>query len=248
MAYFSCAKHATMQGIEKKNVVVTGASRGIGFETALAVAAEGHTVIALARTAEGLQKLAEKAAEENLRIHTHTLDLHSLGENTAAAVFEPYETIDVLINNAGLLINKPFTETTMAHWRETFETNLFSAVALIQRLLPQLGKSTAAHVVNIGSMGGYQGSGKFPGLSAYSASKAALANLTECLAEELRPQNITVNCLALGAVNTEMLQAAFPGYQAPVSSEEMGRLIAQFALHQHRFFNGKILPVSVSTP
>ena len=97
-------------------------------------------------------------------------------------------------------------------------------------------------------MGGFQGSSKFPGLSAYSASKAALANLTECLAEELKEKNICANCLALGAVQTEMLETAFPGYVAPVKSREMASFIAYFATRGHQFYNGKILPVSVSTP
>jgi NAD(P)-dependent dehydrogenase (short-subunit alcohol dehydrogenase family) len=97
-------------------------------------------------------------------------------------------------------------------------------------------------------MGGFQGSSKFPGLSAYSASKAALASLTECMAEELKSDGIHVNCLALGAVDTEMLRQAFPGYQAPVSSEDMARFIGEFSINQRTFFNGKIIPVSSSTP
>ena len=97
-------------------------------------------------------------------------------------------------------------------------------------------------------MGGFQGSSKFPGLSAYSASKAALGNLTECLAEEFKEMGIAVNALALGAVKTEMLEEAFPGYVPPVNAQEMAGFMANFATSGHHFFNGKILPVSVSTP
>jgi len=105
-----------------------------------------------------------------------------------------------------------------------------------------------AHIVNISSMGGFQGSSKYPGMAVYSASKAALANLTEGLASEYAKDGIAFNCLALGAVQTEMLEQAFPGYKAPVSADDMANFISWFALAGHMFFNGKILPVSVSNP
>jgi 3-oxoacyl-[acyl-carrier protein] reductase len=97
-------------------------------------------------------------------------------------------------------------------------------------------------------MGGIQGSSKFPGLAAYSSSKGALITLTEMLAEEYKESNISFNALALGAVQTEMLAEAFPGYQASTTAREMARFIADFALNGHQFFNGKVLPVAHSTP
>ncbi len=97
-------------------------------------------------------------------------------------------------------------------------------------------------------MGGVQGSEKFQGLSLYSASKAALAVFTECLAEELKTHNVKANALALGAVQTEMLSHAFPTYKAPLQASEMADYIADFALNGHQYYNGKILPVSLSTP
>ena len=97
-------------------------------------------------------------------------------------------------------------------------------------------------------MGGVGGSAKFAGLSAYSSSKGALSILTECLAEELKDYNIHVNALALGAVNTEMLQNAFPGYVANTQPQQMAAFIYDFATTKYSFFNGKVLPVSNSTP
>jgi NAD(P)-dependent dehydrogenase (short-subunit alcohol dehydrogenase family) len=97
-------------------------------------------------------------------------------------------------------------------------------------------------------MGGFQGSAKFPGLSFYSASKAALCCLTECLATELKDKSIKMNALALGSVQTEMLDKAFPGYKAPVKAEEIAEFITDFAINGHRYVNGKVLPVSLSTP
>lgn len=231
-----------------KRFLITGASKGIGFETALALCRQDCRVLALSRDEAGLSQL--QMAAEGIGGSLNTLPYDLLKPDTASLLewINRQGGLDGLINNAGLLLNKPFAELTMADWQESFSVNLFGAVSLIHTVLPFLQVSATAHIVNIGSMGGFQGSSKFPGLSAYSASKAALANLTECLAEELKGDGISVNCLALGAVQTEMLETAFPGYQAPVNKDEMGEFVAWFARQGGRFFNGKILPVSVSTP
>jgi len=117
---------------------------------------------------------------------------------------------------------------------------------MIQHIVPFMHEGS--HIVNISSMGGFQGSMKFPGLSAYSTSKGALAILTECLAEEFKERGIKVNCLALGSSQTEMFEAAFPGMEAGTLAFEMGRYIAEFAQNGHKYFNGKILPVANTTP
>lgn len=233
-----------------KRILVTGASKGIGFETVLALCRQGCSVLALSRDATGLSRLqdAVRAEQGEGRLATFQSDLLQLDTIPLLNWVNEEGRLDAVVNNAGLLISKPFSELTPADWQESFSVNLFGAVSLIQTLLPFLKQSAPAHIVNIGSMGGFQGSSKFPGLSAYSASKAALANLTECLAEEFKIWRIAVNCLALGAVQTEMLETAFPGYQAPLKKEEMGGFVAWFALNGGQLFNGKILPVSVSTP
>ena len=237
---------------EKMNIIITGCSRGIGAATIKHLASNpDHRLLALSRNEAGLQQLLAdvRAENPNANLHILPLDLTTLPENKLRkAVKEKLGGLDVLINNAGLLLNKPFLELTDADWQTTFAVNVFGAVKLIRTLTPFLKASGAAHILNISSMGGFQGSSKFPGLSAYSASKAALGNLTECLAEEFQEWNIRVNCLAIGAVQTEMLAEAFPGYQAPLQPEEMAEFFAYFAVHGPRFFNGKVLPVSVSTP
>ena len=119
---------------------------------------------------------------------------------------------------------------------------------IIKHVIELNGQQRKLHVVNIGSMGGVQGSVKFPGLSAYSSSKAALANLTECLAEEYKETPIRFNCLALGSVNTEMLKDAFPGFEGSNEPNEMAKFIKEFALTGYKFYNGKVLPVATSTP
>lgn len=232
-------------------IVITGASGGVGYDAALALAAhpDNHLLV-LSRNAERLKKLQDTALQQWKKPNLHILpfDLNDWHENELSAAINSLGGVDVLINNAGLLINKPFDELSSDDWQAVFSTNLFAPVQLIRFLLPWLEQSDNAHIVNISSMGGFQGSSKFPGLSAYSASKAAIANLTECLAEEFKEKNIAVNCLALGAVQTEMLHQAFPGYKAPLTSADMGEFLAWFAIEGHRFFNGKILPVSSSTP
>jgi NAD(P)-dependent dehydrogenase (short-subunit alcohol dehydrogenase family) len=230
------------------NILITGASKGIGYKLVQEFLKDkNNKVVALSRNSAGLKKLqAEAPNPENLRVLAFditdykTADLHD--------ALEQLPHIDILINNAGALLNKPFEETSLAEWKAIFDVNLFGPVKLIADILPKLKKAKAPHIVNIGSMGGIQGSLKFKGLSAYSASKAALANLTECLAEELQEHAISVNCLCLGAVNTEMLRQAFPDYAAPLESVDMAGFIHHFAINNHKFINGKILPISASTP
>ncbi|KLT67629.1 SDR family oxidoreductase [Pedobacter sp. BMA] len=232
------------------NIIITGASSGIGFEAALEFSLQKQNkIVAIARTADKLRKLLEIARSINPECTLLPVEFDIVNDDYAALLpflKERLGNIDILINNAGSLINKPFLETTEADLGEMLQSNVIAHFRMIQNVLPLMG--SGSHIVNIGSMGGFQGSVKFPGLSAYSASKAALHTLTECLAFELAETGIKVNCLALGSAQTEMLEAAFPGYQSPVMAFEMGKYIADFAKTGHKFFNGKILPVAVTTP
>lgn len=233
------------------NIVITGASSGIGFEAVLELIMDGNNkVVALARSEENLGRLFEIGKSLNPECQLFPAKFDIVHDDYSSGLVPFLEaklgTIDVLINNAGGLINKPFLETSQLDFAEMLQSNLLGHVKMIQNLVPLMNPN--AHIVNIGSMGGFQGSVKFPGLAAYSASKAALAVLTECLAFELADRNIKVNCLALGSAQTEMLEKAFPTYQSPVMAFEMGKYIADFALTAHKFFNGKVLPVAVTTP
>jgi len=234
------------------NIVITGASRGIGYELAkVFIAHESNHVVALSRNIKKLEKLAEESS--GIKAKNSHLDIlgFDLLRGDYQKVLVPFIQdrlwiIDILINNAGFLVNKDFQQLTGDDFDRMFNTNVKSVFRLTQELL--LSFSGRAHIVNISSMGGVQGSAKFKGLSLYSASKGALNVLTECLAEELKDLHISVNALALGAVQTEMLTEAFPGYDAPLQPDEIAEFIMDFAVNGHRFFNGKILPVSVSTP
>jgi NAD(P)-dependent dehydrogenase (short-subunit alcohol dehydrogenase family) len=170
----------------------------------------------------------------------------SLADKFRKVIQNHFETVDILINMAGLLVNRNFMDMKNTDARLMMETNFFGPASIIRVLKPYM--KTGSHIVNISSMGGFQGSSKYTGLSYYSASKAAIASLSECLAEEFRESGVSVNCLALGAVNTEMLRDAFPGYNAPVESKDIAGFIAGFAITGHKFFNGKILPVALNNP
>lgn len=233
------------------NIIITGASSGVGFEAAIELAASGkHKIIALARSQDKLERLLEitHSLAPEAQIYAIAFDIvHDDYAGLLQFISANFDSrVDVLINNAGVLINKPFTELTETDFVEMLQSNYLGHVRIIQAMIGLM--PAASHILNIGSMGGFQGSAKFVGLSAYSASKAALHNLTECLAQELATQDIRVNCLALGSAQTEMLEKAFPGYQSPIMAFEMGKYIADFATTGHRFFNGKILPVALSTP
>jgi short-subunit dehydrogenase len=229
------------------NIVITGASRGIGYELAKILCTDpSNNVIALSRSEAMLKNLKAEINTDNFKYLAFDLSTKVYNETLIPFITTHFKKVDVLIHNAGALVNKPLRELSEEDFRLMFDVNVKSVFKLVRDLLPYFNKP--AHVVSLSSMGGVQGSAKFPGLSLYSASKGAVAILSECLAEELKEEEIKVNALAIGAVQTEMLSEAFPGYKAPLEPHEMASYIADFALNGHKFYNGKILPVSVSTP
>lgn len=228
-----------------KHILITGASRGIGYETAKYLADENCSITAIARSEDKLDQLRAYAPEQ---IFPLALDIT---QDDAANIIQTHLSdhqlsIDGFIHNAGLLINKPFLEQTDEDWERQLSVNLMAPVRLTKALIAQFNDDS--HIVNIGSMGGFQGSEKFPGLSTYSTAKGALAILTECLALELSDYNIKVNCLCLGAVQTEMLETAFPGIAAPINPTEMASFVGDFTIKANTFMNGKILPVALNNP
>ena len=221
-----------------KRVIVTGASRGIGRALVDRFLDLGHEVWALSRNTDELNKIKG--------IHTVSIDLSEEQQIVDWVQSCGVDYFDAVINNAGMLINKPFAETTYADFEAVYRVNVFGAAQLIRHLLPLL--TTDSHILNISSMGGVNGTAKFPGLAAYSSSKGALGILTELLAEEFKENGPRCNALALGAVQTEMLAEVFPDYKAPVSAPQMATYIADFSLNGHHLYNGKVLPISQSTP
>lgn len=228
--------------MKSKNIIITGTSRGIGFELVHLFADQGHNVLALSRNAQPVNNLHFD------HISSFAFDLCNEDDYQKVAQFieNEWKHVDVLINNAGILLNKPFAKTTFKDFAKVYETNVFGVSEMTRTVLPFMKKD--GHVVTISSMGGIQGSMKFPGLAAYSSSKGAVITLTELLAEEYKETGPQFNVLALGAVQTEMLKEAFPDYKAPTSALEMATYIHDFALTGNKYYNGKALQVSNSTP
>lgn len=236
-------------------VIITGASKGIGFELTKQFASTDMLVLAVSRNTKAIEAFIKKNNITNVLAISADLSTLKGRDKVVKLCKQLNKPLSILVHNAGALISKPFKKISEKDITEVYQTNVYAPFLLTQSLLPfmglpvgKTGKKCGTHVVNISSMGGVQGSAKFAGLSAYSSSKGALCILTECLAEELKGTSISVNCLALGAVQTEMLSKAFPGYKAPLKANQMAEFIFDFALNGNKYFNGKIVPVSLSTP
>lgn len=228
------------------NIIINGGTKGIGREIVNYLTQDiGNQILVTGRNIKALNDLSGRF--KNVKSVPLDMSLfNSQSDRFTDEVSSYFRHVDILINLAGLLIAKEFVDITNDEARLMMETNFFGPASVIRILKPMM--PSGSHIVNISSMGGFQGSNKYKGLSYYSASKSALACLTECLANEFSEYGISVNCLALGSVQTEMLDEAFPGYKAPVDAKEMAEFISNFALTGHKFFNGKILPVAVGNP
>ena len=226
-----------------KTVLVTGASKGIGRALTAKFLSEGFQVVCTSRRQSHLSMLEEQYGSNCI---IRSLDLQSKESIeqfiTSIAEFR----FDTVIQNAGALVNKPFEKISRDELYVSYEVNILGPFQLQQLLMPLL--QPDAHTVFISSVGGFQGSVKFPGLTSYSTSKAAVVSLTELLQEEYKDSQLAFNCLCLGAVQTEMLETAFPGYRAPLNPDQMATFIYQFSTTAHTYLRGKVLPVSLSTP
>lgn len=228
-----------------KKIIITGASRGIGRELVKCFLEQGHDVLAISRNEKKLKELEEFATNSTYRYLAMDLtDFSSL--DNIKNIIKDWKKIDVLYNNAGYLVNKPFDEITEKDIDYSVAVNYKAPFRLIQLLVDQMNQDS--HIVNITTMGAVQGSVKFPGLAAYSSSKVGIVTLTELLAEEFDENQPKINAVALGAVQTEMLEEAFPGYEVSMTAEKMAAYLYEFGLNGHHFQNGKTLQLSVSTP
>lgn len=222
-----------------KTIVVTGTSSGIGHQICIQAAKMNFHVISVSRNIEPLKDIG---GIESFAIDITNKD--SVDEFTANLKSKKIK-IDILINNAGYLVSELFGDTTYDSFKKTFDVNVFGLAEITRSLIPII--NSDGHVINISSIGGVNGSKKFPGLSAYSSSKAAVIALTEVLAEE-HQNGPSFNVLALGAVQTKMLKEAFPDYNADTKPEDMAKYILDFAINGNKLFNGKLISVSNSNP
>ena len=228
------------------NIILNGGTHGIGKEVVLYLAQDNRNQILVTGRDEKVMKSLSKRFKNVLTLPVDLSVFDTQIESFRSTVYSYFKRIDILINIAGLLFAKGFMDIENNEARLMMETNFFGPASIIRIVKPLMSKRS--HIVNISSMGGFQGSAKYKGLSYYSASKASLACLSECLAAEFLESGISVNCLALGAVQTKMFEEAFPGHKAPVNTKDMAVFISDFALKGHKFINGKIIPVAVNNP
>ena len=222
-----------------KTIVVTGTSSGIGHQICIQAAKMNFHVISVSRNIEPLKDIG---GIESFAIDITNKDsVDEFIDNLKSKKIK----IDILINNAGYLVSELFGDTTYDSFKKTFDVNVFGLAEITRSLIPII--NSDGHVINISSIGGVNGSKKFPGLSAYSSSKAAVIALTEVLAEE-HQNGPSFNVLALGAVQTKMLKEAFPDYNVDTKPEEMAKYILDFAINGNKLFNGKLISVSNSNP
>ena len=223
-----------------KTIIITGASRGIGHEIVKIAEKKGHRVYSISRNIKALKDYSFKYPRQVDLANEDSIDKFSLEVKNDGV------KVDALINNAGAFLNKPFEKISKKEFEYIFQVNVFGLSSITRKVLPII--DSKGHIVNITSMGGINGAAKFTGLSAYSSSKGAVNILTELLAEEYKEKGPSFNALAFGAVQTEMLEEAFPGLKAPISAKEIADFILDFSLQGQKYFNGKIIPVSSTTP
>ena len=231
----------------RKAILITGASRGIGKALAQISGTHYSDLILISRNKYALEQIADALPE--VTVHCLGLDLLSstFGDDLAQALNQINVPIKTLVHNAGLLINKPFEDLALEEVLDMYKVNVLCLYPLLQKAKNYFHEE-GAHILCISSMGGVGGSSKFPGLSGYSSSKGAMGILAECLAQEWSETRHRINILALGAVQTEMLAEAFPGYEAPLTADQMAEFIDWFSREGGKYMNGKTIPVAISTP
>ena len=223
----------------KKVVIITGAGNGIGLATTNNILSEfpNIKVIAIARNISKLKKISSK----NLQIIQADLlvDMDKINKLIGK------QKIDGLLNNAGILIKKPVENLRQKDFEIIYKTNVYVPFQLATSLLNNF--TVNSHILNIGSMGGFQNTIKFPEMVFYSSSKAALHCMSQCLAVDFEPKKINVNCLSIGSVETEMVKQAFPGFKPPITAKTISKFISWFLIHGQNFMNGQIIPVQLKS-
>ncbi len=227
----------------KGTVIISGAGKGIGLELCKWFSKQDYRTIGISRNIGALKKIHNVIA-----VQADLNQLNDLFFKLDSVLQDIIPGQNYLIHNAGLLINEPFESLTSDQILEMTSVNFTSPLLLTQRLLPWLNQPEGSHIIYVGSMGGFQGSVRYPGLSVYSASKSAFASLTESLAYEYHNTAMRFNTLALGAVDTDMLRSALPKYKAEVTPEQIANFIGTFALQAYPFINGKVIPLAGMNP
>ena len=216
-----------MQPLKNQVALITGGGRGIGAATAEALARKGAEVIIASRTEAELTATVTALRTAGLKASLIVLDVAD--EAAVAAAFSritaEWGRLDILVNNAAILLSAPFAEMAMSDWDRLLAVNLRGAVLCARQAFRLMGESGGS-IVNVSSLGGLPGTDKFPGYAAYTVSKFAITGLTEALAAEGRDCNIRVNGVAPGAVDTVMLRQAAPHLRTRTGPADVAKVIA----------------------
>ncbi|AFM05927.1 short-chain alcohol dehydrogenase [Bernardetia litoralis DSM 6794] len=198
-----------MQTLKGQTAIITGAGKGLGKAMALAFAVEGINLGLIARTESDLQKVSEEAKKINpeITISYAIADVadYTQVQNAVAKIAGELKTIDILINNAGVLKVGGLLEMPVAEWEQVIKVNVLGAYYVLHEVLPYILKQEKGDIVNISSTAGLKGNAK---LSAYGASKAAFTNLSEAVMQEVRKSNIRVTTVSPSTIATDMTMDA----------------------------------------
>lgn len=210
----------------KKVAIVTGASRGIGRHIALALAGEGYNLALVARSKENLEKILEELKDSGTEALPVAVDLQddAAPEKILAESIDQFGRLDVLVNNAGIALNKPFADSKIKDWETMFNVNVKASYFLCQKAVPYLKKSNHPVIINMGSVVDHKG---YPNQSLYASSKHAVAGYTSALAKEVQELGIRVHLISPGGVNTEMVSKVRPDINTDdlIQPEEIADLV-----------------------
>ena len=231
-----------MTEFDRKIVVVTGASSGIGLASAEAFVRQGAMVALFARSAEKLIAIAARHGDRTLAIAGDVAVSEDI-ERLFTEVEARFGDCDVLVNNAGMIDPKPLLDTTPEAWDRMFAVNVRGTFLASRRALPAMVARRSGTIVNVASISGIPGPRKFPGFASYNASKAAVIAFTEALAVETKDYGVRVNCVSPGSVDTPMWAAASGGAAAEMTAAEVAETILFIASERSRPMNGQNVDV-----
>lgn len=235
---------SSMASLQGKVAIVTGGGRGIGRATAIALAQEGADVAIIARTAPDLRETARLVESIGRRVLAHQgditkgADVHSLVQGS----LELFGRIDLLVNNAGVAVYKPFSATSEAEWEQTIAVNLYGVFLATKAVLPVMKQQREGVIINVSSGAGKYG---FPSLAVYCASKFGLNGFTEALAREVAGDGIRVYAVCPGGVNTKMHRDLFPDAdpRSLLQPEAVACVIVDLATGRRRVSSGAVVDV-----